>query len=211
MKSKRVLRKAYQDIHRESIEQSKKGDVRAQYVLYTLYSRAMYNICLRMLNSREDAEDAMQDAFCEIFDKLKTFRYESAFGAWVKRIVVSIHTVANFSQLWMEEVNYDSHMNLKFGSLTIDKVRAGFSGIDIVSEYADLNLHFDADASFKADILHHKDVVFEPPKAKLKTVPESEKISDTEIHSWFRNTSTGDLSEVKIKALQKCYLNMIIN
>ncbi|MBE0653558.1 MAG: sigma-70 family RNA polymerase sigma factor [Bacteroidales bacterium] len=89
MKSKRILGKAYQDIHRESIERSKKGDVRAQYELYTLYSKAMYNICLRMLNSREDAEDALQDAFCEIFDKLNTFRFESAFGAWVKRIVVN--------------------------------------------------------------------------------------------------------------------------
>ncbi|MBE0653556.1 MAG: hypothetical protein IH594_07145 [Bacteroidales bacterium] len=125
--------------------------------------------------------------------------------------VYSIHTVANFSQLWMEEVNYDSHMNLKFGSLTIDKVRAGFSGIDIVSEYADLNLHFDADASFKADIFYHKDVVFEPPKARLITEPENEKISDTEIHTRFRTASSGELSDVKINALQKCYLNMIIN
>ena len=31
----------------------------------------------------------MQDAFTEIFDKLGSYRYESAFGAWAKRIVVN--------------------------------------------------------------------------------------------------------------------------
>jgi len=42
-----------------------------------------------MLNNRESAEDLLQEAFAEIFDKLGSFRYESAFGAWAKRIVVN--------------------------------------------------------------------------------------------------------------------------
>jgi RNA polymerase sigma factor (sigma-70 family) len=65
------------------------GNVKAQFQLYTLYSRAMYSICMRMLNRREEAEDILQEAFAEVFDKLHTFRFESAFGSWVKRIVVN--------------------------------------------------------------------------------------------------------------------------
>lgn len=65
------------------------GNVKAQYQLYTLYSKAMYSICLRMMNRREEAEDILQEAFAEIFDKLETFRFESAFGAWAKRIVIN--------------------------------------------------------------------------------------------------------------------------
>lgn len=84
-----MLKKAFQDIHRDTIEQSKKGDAKAQYQLYSLYAKAMFNICMRMLSVREDAEDALQEAFTEVFDKLSSFRYESAFGAWVKRIVVN--------------------------------------------------------------------------------------------------------------------------
>ena len=79
----------YQDIHREIIELSKIGNQKAQYQLYRLYSKAMFNICLRMLNNREEAEDILQDSFCDAFMKLGSFRYDSSFGAWLKRIVIN--------------------------------------------------------------------------------------------------------------------------
>ncbi|MFC2113220.1 RNA polymerase sigma factor [Bacteroidota bacterium] len=80
---------AYQDIHREIIELSKEGNPKAQYQLYKLYSKAMFNICVRMLNSREEAEDLLQESFTDAFMKLNSFRYESSFGAWLKRIVIN--------------------------------------------------------------------------------------------------------------------------
>ncbi len=80
---------AYQDIHREIVELSKAGNRKAQYQLYRLYSKAMFNICYRMLNNKEEAEDLLQEAFAEAFSKLETFRFESSFGAWIKRIVVN--------------------------------------------------------------------------------------------------------------------------
>jgi RNA polymerase sigma factor (sigma-70 family) len=83
------LEVAYQDIHRDIIELSKAGNQKAQYQLYRLYSKAMYNICYRMMNNQAEAEDMLQESFAEAFLKLETFRYESAFGAWLKRIVVN--------------------------------------------------------------------------------------------------------------------------
>jgi len=83
------LAPVYQDIHREIIELSKIGNQKAQYQLYSLYSKAMFNICLRMLNNREEAEDLLQDSFCDAFMKLGSFRYDSSFGAWLKRIVIN--------------------------------------------------------------------------------------------------------------------------
>lgn len=80
---------AYQDIHREIIELSKTGNPRAQFQLYKLYSKAMFNICVRMLNSIEEAEDLLQESFTDAFMKLNSFRYESSFGAWLKRIVIN--------------------------------------------------------------------------------------------------------------------------
>lgn len=80
---------AYQDIHREIIELSKEGNPRAQFQLYKLYSKAMFNICVRMLNSIEEAEDLLQESFTDAFMKLNSFRYESSFGAWLKRIVIN--------------------------------------------------------------------------------------------------------------------------
>ena len=83
------MAEAYQDIHREIIELSKKGNPKAQYQLYKLYSKAMFNICVRMLNSIEEAEDLLQESFTDAFMKLNSFRYESSFGAWLKRIVIN--------------------------------------------------------------------------------------------------------------------------
>jgi RNA polymerase sigma-70 factor (ECF subfamily) len=77
------------DIHKEVIELSKAGNTKAQYQLYQLYSRAMYNICFRMMNNREEAEDMLQESFSEAFRSLNTFRFDSAFGAWLKRITIN--------------------------------------------------------------------------------------------------------------------------
>ena len=77
------------DIHKVMIEQSKQGMRSAQHALYQQYAKAMFNTCFRMLNSREEAEDLLQEAFSDAFQKLATFRYESTFGAWLKRIVVN--------------------------------------------------------------------------------------------------------------------------
>ena len=80
---------AYHNIHKEIIELSKAGNSKAQHQLYKLYAKAMYNICYRIMNNREEAEDMLQESFTEAFLKLNTFRYESAFGVWLKRIVVN--------------------------------------------------------------------------------------------------------------------------
>ena len=42
-----------------------------------------------MVNNREEAEDLLQDSFCDAFTKLDTFRFESSFGIWLKKIVVN--------------------------------------------------------------------------------------------------------------------------
>ena len=71
------------------IEKSRKGDVKSQYLLYNQYAKAMYNVCYRMMSGREEAEDMLQESFTEAFKKLHTFRFESTFGAWLKRITVN--------------------------------------------------------------------------------------------------------------------------
>ncbi|MCX6235437.1 MAG: RNA polymerase sigma factor [Bacteroidetes bacterium] len=75
--------------YREIIEESKLGNRKAQYRLYQLYARAMFNVCFRMMRNREEAEDMLQESFTEAFDKLTSFRYESTFGAWIRQIVVN--------------------------------------------------------------------------------------------------------------------------
>ncbi|MEM9548261.1 MAG: RNA polymerase sigma factor [Bacteroidota bacterium] len=77
------------DFQRELVERCIKGERTAQYNLYRMYSKGMYNVCLRMLNNPMEAEDALQESFIDVYKKLHTFKYESTPGAWIKRIVVN--------------------------------------------------------------------------------------------------------------------------
>lgn len=77
------------DITRDIIDRSIRGNRQAQYQLYNMYAKAMYNICCRMMNDREEAEDMLQESFSEAFRRLGSFRFDSTFGAWLKRIVVN--------------------------------------------------------------------------------------------------------------------------
>jgi len=45
------------NINRRVIEKCLDGDIKAQYHLYKQYSKAMYNIAIRFLNNKMDAED----------------------------------------------------------------------------------------------------------------------------------------------------------
>ena len=75
-------------IHQHLIEDCKRGSDHARFEIYKLYSKAMFNVCYRIMNNREDAEDLLQEVFLQAFSKLDSFRYESSFGSWLKTITV---------------------------------------------------------------------------------------------------------------------------
>ncbi|MFT4032344.1 MAG: RNA polymerase sigma factor [Siphonobacter sp.] len=80
---------AYIDRHSPLVEACKRGDRKAQYELYRLYSKSMFNVCMRILNHMGEAEDVLQEAFLDAFQKIHDFRQSSTFGAWLKQIVVN--------------------------------------------------------------------------------------------------------------------------
>lgn len=88
MKNKE-LKPEFTNIHQDLIKRSQEGDGDAQNKLYMLYSKAMFNTCLRITNNYDDAEDVLQEAFVSAFKNLLSFRSDSSFGAWLKRIVIN--------------------------------------------------------------------------------------------------------------------------
>jgi RNA polymerase sigma factor (sigma-70 family) len=63
-------------------------DRQAQYRLYQQYKTAMFSSALRILGDRALAQDALQEAFIDVFQGLATFQQQSTLGAWIKTIVV---------------------------------------------------------------------------------------------------------------------------
>ncbi|MDN5283850.1 MAG: sigma-70 family polymerase sigma factor [Mucilaginibacter sp.] len=67
----------------------KQGSKKASYELYRLYSKAMLNVAFRIVGNIGEAEDVLQEAFLDAFNKLKDFRQETTFGLWLKQMVVN--------------------------------------------------------------------------------------------------------------------------
>ncbi len=79
----------YKNIHQEIIDRCREGDQKAQFQLYKLYYKSMYSVSLRIINDEMEAEDVMQDAFLSAFKKIRTYKGEVSFGAWLKKIVIN--------------------------------------------------------------------------------------------------------------------------
>lgn len=91
----------------ELLEKCRLGDQRAQMAIYDKYHRAMYNTSLRIVKNTAEAEDVMQEAFLKAFSKLHTFKGNSTFGAWLKKIVVNMSINAFNKSTKYQEVPYE--------------------------------------------------------------------------------------------------------
>lgn len=77
------------DIIAQLVERCREDDRQAQFELYQKYSKAMYNIALRMVGDSDEAQDVLQDAFVAAFRSIKQYNGTATFGAWLKRIVIN--------------------------------------------------------------------------------------------------------------------------
>ena len=71
----------------------------------------MYNICYRMMANSEDARDMLQEGFIDAFRRIDSFRFESTFGAWLKKIVINkcINALEKRRIVWEDaEISYEN-------------------------------------------------------------------------------------------------------
>ena len=71
------------------IKRSIKGDVDAFEELIKDYKKIAYNIALRVLRNKEDAEDISQEALVKVFKNIDSFNMQSTFKVWLYRIVMN--------------------------------------------------------------------------------------------------------------------------
>jgi RNA polymerase sigma factor (sigma-70 family) len=103
---------AFKNIHQDLIDGCKNGDQKAQFQVYKLYYKAMYNTSLRIVNNTMEAEDIMQESFLSAFEKIDTYSGVVSFGAWLKKIVINRSLDAlNRRKAIFEDI--DSHVGLR--------------------------------------------------------------------------------------------------
>src|SRR3979409_343475 len=65
------------------------GDASAFERLYRTHVARVHSLVRRMLDA-DEADDLTQDVFVRAWQKLSTFRGESAFGTWLHRLAVNV-------------------------------------------------------------------------------------------------------------------------
>lgn len=78
-----------EDIAKDILIRASQGDMQAFEDVYKASSSFVYNVALRVVNNREDALEVAQEVFMIIYNKLKTFRFESSFKTWAYRITAN--------------------------------------------------------------------------------------------------------------------------
>jgi RNA polymerase sigma-70 factor (ECF subfamily) len=71
------------------IHRARQGDRAAFETLYHAHVGRVYALCLRLTADRALAEERTQDAFVRAWERLATFRGESAFSSWLYRLTVN--------------------------------------------------------------------------------------------------------------------------
>jgi RNA polymerase sigma factor (sigma-70 family) len=88
-KNRKTLETVYIDKHPDLVNECRQGSRTAQFELYKLYVKAMYNVALRIVNHVAEAEDVLQESFLDAFMRIENFRGETTFGLWLKQIVIN--------------------------------------------------------------------------------------------------------------------------
>jgi RNA polymerase sigma-70 factor (ECF subfamily) len=73
----------------ELAERSAAGDRDAFEGLYHRHFRRVFALCLRMTSNPSTAEDLTQEVFIHLYNKIGSFRGDSAFTTWLHRMTVN--------------------------------------------------------------------------------------------------------------------------
>jgi RNA polymerase sigma factor (sigma-70 family) len=119
------------------------GDRVAQQTLWKLYSRKMMTVCMRYCDSREEAEDVLQDAFVKVFQRISQWQGSGPLGGWIRTVVVNTALTHIRSQhKWRNSTDLDaaedldaddvdavSQMNAEALMELIDKMPKGYKTV----------------------------------------------------------------------------------
>jgi RNA polymerase sigma-70 factor, ECF subfamily len=70
------------------LEQARAGSTDALGELYRRHGQVVHAVAWRLLASRHDAEDVLQDVFVGLPRALRSYREQDRFEAWLKRLAV---------------------------------------------------------------------------------------------------------------------------
>lgn len=102
------------------VHATKYGDVGAFEELVKRYDRRLLRIAQNLTHNREDAEDAVQEAFLKAFQHLEQFRESAKFSTWLIRIVLNESLLKLRKQRMASELFLDNKFQAEEDDFPID-------------------------------------------------------------------------------------------
>lgn len=117
------------------IEKCKSGNRDAQKQLYFLTIKKLKSVIIRYCNNIQDAEDALQNTYLIVFEKIKSFNSNKGnFNSWATRILINEYFQKLRNQknrnLQLEEIN-EKEISLEFNwsKFTLEEAVIVISGM----------------------------------------------------------------------------------
>jgi RNA polymerase sigma-70 factor (ECF subfamily) len=110
------------EIDAMDVEFAVNGDMEAFERLYRRHAPRV-NSLARWLLSRDDVDDVLQDVFIRVWEKLDTFRGQSAFGTWLHRLATNV--ILRQRERYRKEQSRGSGSGLEPADLPANRVTPG--------------------------------------------------------------------------------------
>lgn len=107
------------------IDQVLRGDSSAYAVLVDRHKDMVFSIVVKIVKSREDAEDIAQEVFIKVFQSLKDFEGKARFSTWLYRIAYN----TAISKIRKSKPEFAAIDEKLLDNYTTDAVSKGVSGL----------------------------------------------------------------------------------
>ena len=98
----------------KTCRRGKKGSQKQLYLEFYAYAMS---ICIRYVNTRDEAVEMLNDAFIKVFDNLSKFDLKKEFKPWLRTII--INTAINYYHK-NQKLNFNEHLHEDIQEITPD-------------------------------------------------------------------------------------------
>lgn len=96
--------------HYDLFTRCKKGEAKAQRMLYDLFKARLMGLCRRYTRDRTEAQDVLQEAFVKIFRYMHQLGSSEKLESWMKSIVVNT-AISHYHRNRKQELTLYAHQN----------------------------------------------------------------------------------------------------
>ncbi len=139
-------------------------------------------------------------------DRVDILKIESGRDKYSISEINNLFGGSYFSGLQIYKLNDEADFTIRYGDFTADTVSDNFSYINLHSEYADIDLNFNRDASYFLQVNHHPEGTLHIPDGFVNIDESGENPGEVRFSG--RTGNPGSSSRVEIDAPKKCSITI---